>query len=229
VSELEKKVLEQIMQRRLAPRPYAYFLAKRSVFWMLAATSTILGGIAVAVLIYGVTDYAATGGAGFDELPLDDFLIILPPIWLTTLAIFVASAIHSVRQTPRGYRCNTLTLVAIALTLSLTFGCLLHLAGAGQRTHAFLAGYIPLYERFTRPLDKTVADPDKGWLAGTALSFDGKSTLVMRDFGGRIWTVDVQGAKVTLDEPLGSDEDISIKGERTGVSTFHAQSIKDWD
>jgi hypothetical protein len=51
----------------------------------------------------------------------------------------------------------------------------------------------------------------------------------MRDFAGRIWTVDVKGAKVTLDQPLGSDEDVSIKGERTGPSTFRAHSIEDWD
>ena len=41
----------------LAPRPYAYFLAKRTVFWALAAISVLLGAVSVAVLIFAVTDY----------------------------------------------------------------------------------------------------------------------------------------------------------------------------
>ncbi len=229
MSELEKKVLEQIEQRGLAPRPYAYFLAKRSVLWTLAAVSILLGAVSVAVLIYAMTDYATTGGAGFDELPLDDALAILPFVWLTTLGVFIASAILAVRQTPRGYRYNALSLVAIALTLSVLLGCVLHRAGAGQRAHAFLAAHFPLYEGLTSPMDKALADPDKGWLAGPAQSFDGKSTLTMKDFSGRTWTVDVTGAKVTLDEPLGSEQDVSIKGVRTGPSAFRAETIEDWD
>lgn len=229
MSELEKKVLEQIEKRGLAPRSYAYFLAKRSVFWTLAAVSMVLGAISVAVLIYAVTDYATTGGTGFDELPLEDVLAFLPPIWLATLGIFVASAFYSLRQTPRGYRFNALSLAGAALAISIALGSILHFAGAGRRTHDYLSSRFPMYDRLTRPMDKSLADPGKGWLAGPALSFDGKSTLVMKDFSGREWTVDVTGAKITLDEPLGSQEDVSIKGERTGPSAFRAHSIEDWD
>lgn len=229
MSGLERRVLEEIEKRGLAPRSYAYFLAKRSVFLTLAAVALVLGAVSTAVLIYAVSDYLTTGGAGIDEMPLDDFLLALPPVWLVSLGVFVASAYYSLRQMPRGYRYETLSLLGAVLALSVTLGALLYAAGAGQRVHQMLASHIPLYDRLTRPMDKTLADPDKGWLAGTATGFDGKSTLTVRDFTGINWTVDVQGARIKLDEPLGSEEDLSIKGVRTGPAAFRATSIRDWD
>lgn len=221
--------MEQIEARGLAPRPYAYYLAKHSVFWTLASLSVFFGAISVAVMIYAGTDYFITGGRNFDDMPLDDVFQVLPWIWFATFAFFAASAYYTLRQTPRGYRFNALSLACATLALSIALGDLLHLAGAGQRTHEFLSGRFPSYERLTRVTDKNLANPDKGWLAGTAMSFDGKSTLTIKDFNDETWTVDVGGAKVTLDEPLGSKEDVSINGVRTGPKTFRAQSIKDWD
>ncbi len=229
MSELEKRVLEEIGKRGLAPRPYSYFLAKRSVFWTLAVLSIVLGAVSVAVLIFAVTDFVQTGGRGFDEMPFDDISQVLPLIWLATVAVCTVSASLALRQTPRGYRIRMVSFAAGVLALSVGLGALLHHAGAGERTHNFLSARLPAYERLTRMADKALADPDKGWLAGPAVSFDGKSTLTIKDFKGQTWTVDVQGAKVSLDEPLGSEEDVSIKGVRTGPSTFRAQSIGDWD
>jgi hypothetical protein len=229
VNELDKRVLEQIKERGLSPRPYAYFFAKRSVFWTLAAVSILLGAVSVAALIFAAGDYLSTGGRGFDEMPLDDVFKYLPLIWTGLLALFVASAYFTVRQTPRAYRVSPLSHLTSVLVLSAALGGLLHMAGAGRRAHEFLVSHLPSYERVTRPADKAAANPDKGWLAGTALTFDGKSSLTLRDFKGETWTVDTAGAKLSLDEPLGSEEDISIKGTRTGADTFKATSIEDWD
>ena len=44
MSDLERTVLGGDRQaRKLAPRPYGYFLARRSVFWTLAGLSVLLG------------------------------------------------------------------------------------------------------------------------------------------------------------------------------------------
>ena len=59
MTDLEKRILDQIDERGLAPRPYIYFFARRSVFWTLAVLSILLGGISFAVIIYGVLDYYA--------------------------------------------------------------------------------------------------------------------------------------------------------------------------
>lgn len=229
MTDFDKKVLEEIEKRGLTPRPYAYFLAKRSVFWTLAGLSLVLGAISVAVLIFAAQDYLTTGGRGFDEMPLDDVFAYLPFVWLATLTTFLASAYFALRQTPGAYRYRTGSMLAAVLAICIVLGGLMHAADAGRHTHNFLAQTFPLYESMTRSPQKTAPQPDAGVLTGAVMSFDGKSSLMVKDFTGQVWTVDVAGAKITLDEPLGSEEDIEIHGRRTGPNTFQAQSVKDWD
>jgi hypothetical protein len=229
VTDLAKKVLETIEKRGLTPRPYTYFLAKRSVFWTLAALSILLGAVSVAVLIFAAQDYLATGGRGFDEMPLDDVFEYLPYVWLATLAAFLASAYYAVRQTPGSYRYKTWQLLSAVVAVCGALGVALHAADAGRHVHGFLSSNFSAYDRLTRSPAKVAPAPALGVLTGAVLSFDGKSMLTLKDFTGKVWTVDVSGAKVTLDAPLGGEEDVEIKGVQTGPATFHAQSIADWD
>jgi hypothetical protein len=229
VTDLAKKVLESIEKGGLAPRPYAYFLAKRSVFWTLAALSILLGAVSVAVLIFATQDYLATGGRGFDEMPLDDVFEYLPYVWLATLAAFLASAYYAMRHTPGGYRYKTWQLLSAALAICGALGVALHAADAGRRVHGFLSRTVPAYDSITRSPAKVAPAPALGVLTGAVQSFDGKSMLTLKDFTGKVWSVDVTGAKITLDAPLGGEEDVEIKGVQTGPAAFHAQSIADWD
>jgi len=229
VSELDKKVLEAIERRRLAPRPPIFFLAKRSVFWVLAAVSLAVGAIAVAVIIYGVTDQFATGGRGFEEMPLDDIFEYLPLAWFAIAALFLASAVFGLKHTRRGYRYPTAVVFGAAMVASVVLGGLLYAANIGWHVHEFLESISPAYERLTESADDEWDQPDEGRLAGRVVGYDGKSTVTLQDFDGVTWTVSVEGATLNLDEPLGSDEDVAILGERTGPTTFKAHSIGEWD
>jgi hypothetical protein len=229
VTDLEKKVLETIEKRGLAPRPYAYFLAKRSVFWTLATLSILLGAVSIAVLIFVVQDYFTTGGRGFDEMPLDDVFEYLPFVWLGTLGAFLASAYYAMRQTPGGYRYKTWHLLSAALSVCGLLGFALHAADAGRRVHGLLVKTLPIYVSLTRERPKAAPEPEKGVLTGTVLSFDGKGTVILKDFTGQTWTVDVTGATITMDDPLGPDEDVEIQGSKTGANTFVARSVGDWE
>lgn len=229
MSELDKKILATIAERRLTPRPALYFLARRSVLWTLAALSVLLGAMSVSLALFAVSDLAATGGRGLDEMPLDDVLLNLPYVWLGSMVLFVASAVASFRQTPRGYRFRTLTLVATALVASLFLGGMLHVLGAGEAAHVFLRDHVPLYDSLTRSAETRRNAPAHGFLAGTVTSVDAGKTLTMHDFDGHDWTVEIQGAKITVNNPELQGEDLAIDGAMTGPSAFRARSIRDWD
>lgn len=229
MTELWKKVQAEIDRRKLTPHPYAYFLAKRSVFWVLAGLSVLLGSVSIAVLIYAVTDYATSGGRGFDALPYEDFLGILPFIWLLTGALFVASAVYSFRNTRHGYRYRPIHVAAMVVLGSLAIGGLMHVFSVGWRTHELLEANLPAYKAWTANKEVNWGTPDQGFLAGAVTGFDGKFVLMVVDFDGKTWIVDTLGAEVTLDEPLGSEEDIAIRGTRTGDATFRAAKIRDWN
>ena len=229
MTDFEKKILETINERGLAPRPYLFFLAKRSVVWTLAVVSIVLGAISVAVLIFATEDYLATGGRGFDELPLDDVFEYLPYVWLATLAALMLSAYYAVRLTPGGYRYQAWQLILAVLALCGILGVGLHVAGTGKHVHDYLTAQFPIYDRLTQRREKLSPQPDTGVLTGSVVSVDGTTAMIIKDFTGSTWSVDIKGARVEMDDPLAADEDVEIHGSRTGPATFRADTIGDWD
>ncbi len=228
MTELHKKVLEEIGKRQLAPRPYAYFLAKRSVFWAFAVLSVALGALSIAVIIFAVHDLMTTGGRGFDEMPLDDVLAYMPYVWIISLGAFVASAAYSIRRTRRGYRFGTAKLTFAALGASLVLGVLLYSAGAGSATHAFLTRNLPIYDQLTRGSESRRNAPNAGFLAGRVVAVDSRDRITVLDFDGQTWIVDLTGAEIQVGNLL-TDEDVAVEGRRTGAAEFRGRLIRDWD
>ncbi len=229
MSDLERRVLDEIDRRQLAPRPYGYFLARRSVFWTLAAVAIVLGAVAVAVAIYGVWDLIATGGKNFDEMPLDDVFETLPFVWGAVFALFVASAYFGLRQTPRNYRYRGIQVVAFVIAASIALGSLLAVFEVGKLTHQWLLYSSPFYERLVFSREDIWREPDKGYLGGRIVAIRDGTSLSLTDFFGKDWTVDIADAEVRLEEPIEDEEEIAIRGVRTGPATFRAISIEEWD
>jgi hypothetical protein len=228
MTELDKEVLAKIERLGLKPRPYVYFLARRSVFWGLAALSILLGGVSLAVAIFASTDLATTGGRGFDEMPFDDIATSLPALWLACFALFAASAWFNLSRTRRGYRFRPLSILVTAFAASLGLGIALHGLDAGRLTHNFITRQFPAYARFTHiPYDEW-SRPAQGYLGGKVLWVNG-SSLQLKAFDGLEWTVDISTAVTGVDEPLLSEGDIAIRGETTGPQTFKAHTIAPFD
>ncbi len=229
MTDLEKKILDEIDKRGLVPRPYAYFLARRSVFWALAGLSVVLGAISFAVVIYGALDYLATGGRNFDEFPLDDVFESLPFVWSVMLVLFMVSARFGIYKTKRGYRYPASRVVAGVVLASVILGALLHRFEVGKQTHQYLNSQVPAYERLVRSKEDYWTSPDNGYLGGRVVAVGEDNTITLRDFRGREWTVDIGDATVMLPEPLMEEGSVGIRGVKTGPTTFRALSIEEWD
>jgi hypothetical protein len=229
MTELEKRVLEEIETRNLTPRPYYVFLAKRSVLWTLAGLSIILGALAFAVLLFAVSDYYATGGRLFDNLPFGDLIPTIPAIWLGSMILFTASAYYALRNTRRGYRYRPMRVVTLCLAVSVGLGVLFHLFEVGSLINDFLASRFAYYKEETYVPFSEWSRPDEGFLGGTVESVDGKKSLHLKDFQDKEWLVDISNATVKFDTPLEDEGDIAIRGTRTGASGFRAETIDSFD
>jgi hypothetical protein len=229
MTELEKKILEAIDRGNLAPRPAYVFFAKRSVFWILGVLSIALGAISFAILLFAVTGYFFDGGKSLDNVPLEEVLISIPVLWIVTMPIFVMSAYFSLRHTRRAYRVRPALIIVLPLAASLGLGALLHVLGAGHRAHEFLEVHVPYYERLADiPYDKW-SRPGEGYLGGHADALLDKNTLRLTDFLGKVWTVDMTSATVTLDNAIEDEGDVAIRGVKTGPASFRAESIEEFD
>lgn len=229
MNELERKILDAIAERKLAPRPAYVFLAKRSVFWALAGVSIALGALSVAISMFTVADFMSTGGRVLDNIHFNEALLAIPLLWLALTSAFVASAVYGLRQTRRGYRFKASHVAAGVVTLSLVFGGLLYASNIGHTVHEYLEEHFPAYRQFVYVPFAEWSRPDAGFLGGTVLEDDGEGTIRLRDFHDKTWTVDVSGAAIDLDNTLIGEGDIAIKGERTGDDTFRAQKIGEFD
>jgi hypothetical protein len=229
MSDLDKRVLEAIEKRGLSPRPYAHFLARRSMFWTLAAVSILLGGISVAVAIFAVEDFMRTGGRNFTDMPFDDVFESLPIIWLLCFLLFIASAYLGLSNTRRGYRYRPISVIAMAAAASIVLGLLLHVLDVGRAIHGVLAAQFASYREFTYvPYDEW-RRPDQGYLGGEVLSVKEGESLRLKDFDGHEWEVDITSATVSFSEPLIEEGDVAIRGERTGPAAFKAKTIDEFD
>jgi hypothetical protein len=229
MTELEKKVLEAIAARHLVPRPYFVFLARRSVFWLLAVISIVLGGLGVAVLLFAISDYYATGWRTLDNMPYDDLIVSIPAIWLVSIGLFTASAYYGLRNTRRGYRFRPAYIVALCLAASIGLGAMFHLFQLGRTVNGILAANFDFYLQQTAVPFDYWSRPGEGFLGGTVESVDGKRSLSLKDFHDKVWLVDISGATVSLDNPIEDEGDIAIRGIRTGPSAFRAEMIDAFD
>jgi hypothetical protein len=229
MTDLEKKVMETIEKQNLAPKPYVYFLAKRSVFWALAIVSILLGAVSVATAIFAIQDTMQNGGRQFNDMPFDEVMQSLPAVWLLFFVLCCFSAYFGLRRTKRAYRYRPLSVAALIVLASLGLGWLLHVAEAGSLIHNGLAQRFPSYATYTHVPYEEWSRPDEGYLGGEVQSVEAGKSLVLEDFSGKQWTVDITAASNGVENQTLIQEDIAIRGERTGPSSFKAKSMEDFD
>ena len=230
MAELDRKVVEEIERRRLAPRPAVYFLARRSVFWTLAALSVALGAVSVAVIIYRVNDVFSTGGRGFDEMPFDDIAEVLPGVWVASFVLFIASAVLAVSRTRRGYRHRRLE------RHRRNHGRQRFSSASPSTRSAPVLPPMASWRRASRPTGSSPISPTPSGAGPTRDTSAAKCwpksrarRVRIRDFDGREWEIDISAAEIALTDPLIEEGDIAIRGERTGPATFKAEFIDAFD
>ena len=187
MTELEKRILDAIAAQKLAPTPAYVFLAKRSVFWALAAVSILLGALSFAIALFVVSDYFATGWRVLDNIHFNEALASIPVLWLILLGLFTASAAYGLRRTRRGYRLRASRIAGLSLAASLAIGGLLHAADAARSLHEYLSENFPAYRALTYvPFDEW-SRPDEGYLGGLVMAEAGQGAIRLLDFQDKIW------------------------------------------
>lgn len=229
MTELEKKVLESIEQRNLVPRPYYMFLAKSWVFLSLTVVSIALGAISLAVLLFAVSDYYASGWRVLDNLPLDQVILSVPVLWLISMPLFIFSAYFGLRNMRRGYRFQTGHIILLCLGTSIALGVTLHFINAGQKINDYLIDHVAWYREQADVPFAVWSRPEKGFLGGTADLFFSDQKLRLIDFDLNIWTVDISGATINLDQPILTEGDVAIRGRITGPMQFRADLVSAFD
>lgn len=225
---LPEKIIEEIKNRGIVPRPRWHFLLKRSVLWSLVAIATIFGGIAVAVIIFIFIDHDANARAYLNESIFVDLLETIPYLWFGALFLLIGITQYVIRHTKSGYRYTTARIVGVVVVSSVVLGIVLSALEVGERVQDFLVERAPYYDKITNTSKDSWSHPEKSLLGGMVTEVVSSDEFKLTDFHNKDWFVDsgkIEDANVAIIQ-LGST--IKMIGTQEDTTTFRAVQVLPW-
>ncbi|MEA3399208.1 MAG: hypothetical protein U9R00_01700 [Patescibacteria group bacterium] len=223
-----QKLLNKITTGQIKPSPRWHFILQNYVFWGVFLIFAVLGSIAFSIILYAAAEN------DFDLFPLFgskiEFLFsVLPLLWILFLGIFSTISITGIRHTKTGYRYPLLKILSFNILLSIFLGTLFFYTGGAEKIEQIFAENIPVYESFEERRVLRWSNPENGFLSGIILENKNKEIILIKDFNGMKWKVDIQDASIRLKASLKSGEKIKIIGEILEDNIFIAKEIRKWE
>lgn len=223
-----EKIIEEIKKQGIESRPRWQFLLKRWTLWSMAILSTIVGSIAVAVIIFTFIDYDTSVRTYLQKSVVEDILLSIPYFWFVTLVILVGITEYAVRHTKFGYRYATMRIVTAVFIGSVLLGIGLDFLDVGESVQSFLIDTFPAYDSLVYTSKDAWSQPDKGLLGGTITSIASPDELKLTDFYKKTWRIDTSELQGNSDIDIKQGIVVKIIGTKKDASTFRAGQIFLW-
>jgi hypothetical protein len=227
MTDISKKTLEKIKKEQVHPRPRWVFLTRNYFFWFMFVLTTLLGGIAFGMILF------ITGNLDWDiyhylGLSLPEAVVVsLPYLWIALLAIFLLITYYNFIHTRTGYRYRFVVIFFISLFISAILGFGFYQYGWTETMEKHLRTRIPGYQRLVYTGANQWMHPEKGLLSGTVIEMMlEKNLLLVEDYLGQLWKIDISQARVRGNVPLTTNLEIKIIGEQLPESIFKASEIR---
>ncbi len=221
MNKVSKKILDQIEKKHIKPTPKWQFLLMHTAMWGLFAASILLGSIAVSVALFKIV---ASDWTIIPRLPGGPF-IYLPYLWILIFGIMIFIASVLFEKTEKGYK-HQIWIVAVAsIVLSIILGSILFAVRFGEGVENSLRDNFKPYRQYQELREEIFHAPDHGVLPGRIIEIRDDIMIMMDDFSGIRWKVDITDAKLPLRD-LREGEIVIAVGEKTGESEFKAEGIR---
>ena len=222
-------IVEEIEKRNLTPRPRFYFLLQRWVFWSLAALSSIVGGIALSIIIFLFFDHDPEAARYLHQSLIEDIMLAIPYLWLVIFVIFIGVAKYSIRHTKTGYKYATAKIISAILLTSILLGLTLNAFDLGSTIDDFLSDAVPYYSSLVYTSKDAWTNPNKGLLGGYVVSVASSTEFSLRDFKNRAWQIVIDPNEMDdMGKNIITGNTIKIIGVKQENSTFQAKQIFSW-
>jgi hypothetical protein len=107
---------------------------------------------------------------------------------------------------------------------------LLNTIDVGERIHSFLMTTVPFYDTVIQTLEDEWSQPQRGLLGGVIIETKEKEDyIVIRDFHGNIWHVDIASVQQQGEVNLNVGSKIKIVGVVKSLAVFIAHEIFSWN
>lgn len=205
---ISEKVLDRIEEAKAMPRARSYFILKNVGMWALAGLSIVIGGLAISSVIFRLVNAGPALRPGAP--PPGEVLLVIPFLWLITIAVFGFLAYSEIRSTNRGYRYELSTLMLGTMLASCVLGIAFYTAGAGFVLDRFAARHLPFHADLERIQRDRWLKPEDGFLVGMVRE-ETEESMLLTDPHNITWTITF--AHTVPDEEFSRIEE----GERVGI------------
>jgi hypothetical protein len=222
-----KKLIEKIKELQLKPLSRWRFTAKNNMIWLIFIFCVLFGALAFSVILFAIqqVDFDIIGHMSHSRSEL--LLALVPFFWIISLFVFLVIAMISIKNSKKGYKFTSLSLIGFGTALSILGGTLFFISGGAQWLENAFASNVSQYESIQERKTKVWSLPEDGYLSGTILSA-GDSTFELDDFTGKSWIVDFKDADIVPSIEIIDGEKIKLTGKMTSDKTFKADKIRPW-
>jgi len=223
-TDLSQKVLEEIREEKIRPKPRWQFLLKDGLVWLIFSSSIIIGALATAVIIFNIqfSDWEVYEKAY--PGPVEFWLDVIPFLWLIVFTIFVFVSLYYFKHTKNGYKYGMIGIVLLSLVSSLILGGLAYGMGLGEKIEFALTNSVPYYPGVMQRRVKMWIKPNEGLLAGKILKIDGKNFKLI-DLQDKEWQVLGEKAKLPPVFIIQEDDVVRMIGRVVDENIFEAERI----
>ncbi|MDD2935018.1 MAG: hypothetical protein PHX25_00930 [Candidatus Pacebacteria bacterium] len=225
---LKNKILEAIKEKDISPKPKWQFLLKDYFLWFLGAISVFVGGVAVSLIIFTLINsdweyYRYLSNSLFEHI-----VKMAPYLWIVVLGGFVLTADYNFSNTKDGYKYSVPKITGLSILFSIILGGLFYQFGLAYFTDYMLGINMPMYHGFIEKRQDLWNRPEEGLLAGTIVPLEKSDAILVKDFDGKEWNVEVGRLNridfIILDEA----ETVALIGYVKNENTFDACMVKPW-
>jgi hypothetical protein len=227
MNNISQKVLHDIEQQKIEPKARWHFVLHYWVMWILFVLSVMIGSLSFAMVLFYLTDYEWDLSDKFQGGAVYSIVRNIPYLWIVGLVVFILTAYLYFRNTKKGYKYKLSLIILINLLLSMAGGSILHFFEVGEFVDEQATNFIPFYDAVAPVKKVRWGTPERGVLGGK-IEDTGTGSILLRDFKGKVWTIDISGIAIEPKRLLEEDRMIKIVGDQIDDHTFVAQQIRPW-
>jgi len=227
-NNLSKKILQKIEESKIVPKTRIHFVAEEVAVWIVAIIPISVGVFSVATIIFRIVNIGPAVTAPHEHFEIILFTQLIPFLWVITLILFGFLAYFNLKYTKHGYRYRVSTLIGVVVTLSIVFGVLLYALGMGYLLDHTASRYVPSYRDAGEVNAGVWLAPGQGRIVGKIVSRQGNQQIILNDFEGQNWKVDISDISLQKQKLMNIAQPIRLLGTEGNNYTFVACDVLPW-
>jgi hypothetical protein len=225
-----EKILKDIKEKHISPKPRWEFRLKNWVFWGIFAASLFIGALSFAVILDLLINHDWDIYLYLHKTFWQFILLSLPYLWIMLVALFFGIAYFEFVHTRGWYHHRVYLVVLASVASSAGLGVALFYSGVGKKIDLALDEKIPFYGVINLSKRSLWCHPEKGLLGGeiTKMQKEQPEVIVVKDCHGNEWLV----MKPMMPPPptimMRVGERIKAIGKEIEHNRFEAEEFRNW-